>query len=137
MQTQLTESQILYLSLSYHSLAERKKLDRRRLEAAHLLYAALQVCHWYPDILPALKIHPGELDSALAQIVSQYHTAFSNYYSGKMYLVLYSFTSCLINEVKTLSVALSMSHGFSYIIPEADCNSLANTLEIAPRMKNE
>ena len=40
---------------SYHALEDRLKIDRRRLEAAHLLFAALNVYGWYHDDFKDVK----------------------------------------------------------------------------------
>ena len=63
---------------------KRQKLDRRRLEAAHLLYAVLTVSLWYPHIIPSVCLDD-DLDSKLLQLISPYHRAFSEKYAGTYY----------------------------------------------------
>lgn len=68
-----------------HLLYDRLRLDRRRLESAHLLFAALKVHSWYTHSLPTLKFKLGELDQVLLELVPSYHSAFSTTYTGMSY----------------------------------------------------
>ena len=67
---------------SYHSLQDRLLLDRRRLEYAHFLFAALKVCRWYQPELQPLQLQLGELDKMMLELVPFYHSAFSKKYAG-------------------------------------------------------
>ena len=69
---------------SYHVLQDRLLLDRRRLECAHLLFAALKVCRWYLQELPILQFELGELDKVLLDLVPSYHSVFCNHYAGML-----------------------------------------------------
>lgn len=64
---------------------DRKALDRRRLEMAHLQYALLRVCEWYPDKLHMSKvaITPGDLDAAITTVGEVYYSLFAEKYASK------------------------------------------------------
>lgn len=57
-------------------------LDRRRLEAAHLKYAALKVMKRYPEVFKQHKINI-KLTETLESITKDFYTAFTLKYSGK------------------------------------------------------
>lgn len=61
-----------------------KALDCRRLEMAHLQYALLQVCGWYPDQLHTSKIAitPGDLDVTITTIGEVYYSLFVEKYAS-------------------------------------------------------
>lgn len=63
----------------------REVLDRRRLEMAHLQYALLQVCGWYPDKLPTsqVAITPGDLDATITTVGEVYYSLFAAKYASK------------------------------------------------------
>lgn len=61
---------------------DRIKLDRRRLEAAHLLYAILNVTEWYFGLKDKFHFTRGNLDDAIDKITPLYHNAFSKEYAG-------------------------------------------------------
>ena len=82
-----------------------KALDCRRLEMAHLQYALLQVCGWYPDQLHTSKIAitPGDLDVTITTIGEVYYSLFVEKYASK-----YS------NNIHRLHVAVTFhSHNIS------------------------
>jgi hypothetical protein len=72
----------LYKSDSVPS--NRNAMDRRRLEMAHLEYAVLYVCSWYPDDFQKSKLpfKPGSIDDTIDSVCCIYHTAFSSKYAG-------------------------------------------------------
>jgi hypothetical protein len=59
----------------------RCKLDRRRIEAAHLQYAVLQVASWYKFDINKLALH-SDTDATLSDVVKDYHGAFMAYYAS-------------------------------------------------------
>lgn len=63
----------------------RIALDHRRLEMAHLQYALLQVCGWYPDQLHTSKIAiiPGDFDATIAYVGGVYYSLFAEKYASK------------------------------------------------------
>ena len=63
----------------------RIALDRRRLEMAHLQYALLQVCGWYPDQLHISKIAitPGDFDATITYVAEVYYSLFAEKYASK------------------------------------------------------
>lgn len=61
----------------------RCKLDRRRIEAAHLQYAVLQVASWYKFDINKLALH-SDTDATLSDVVKYYHGAFMAYYASKL-----------------------------------------------------
>ena len=61
----------------------RIKLDRRRLETAHLLYAFLTVQLWYPNALEGVQYKAGDLNGVLLDITPMYHSTFSKVYASK------------------------------------------------------
>ena len=66
---------------------ERIGLDRRRLEIAHLQYAALVVQDWYPESFSLFDTTflSGELDKSIEDISKKWYILFSAKYSGKAY----------------------------------------------------
>ena len=67
------------------------KLDRRRLETAHLLYAFLTIQVWYPNAFGDVQYKAGDLDGVLLDITPMYHSIFSKVYAGennKQYLIV-------------------------------------------------
>ena len=63
-------------------ICARASLDRRRLEEAHLKYAALHVYTWYPDFFPVMSM-ASSIQQILADMTPTFYTAFSMYYSCK------------------------------------------------------
>lgn len=65
-------------------IVERYKLDRRRVEAAHMQYAILQVISWYPALFSAREVllHT-DTDETLTGVVSLYHGAFMAHNASK------------------------------------------------------
>ena len=64
-------------------LYERKKLDRRRLENAHLQYAVLKVVKAYPEQLQIQDISLKDLNDTLIRITPIFHEAFISQFTGK------------------------------------------------------
>ena len=66
------------------SLHGRIRLDRRRLEAAHLKYAVLTVQNHYPS----LAVHPipmsTDVSSMLQMFTPAFYDAFTQMFSGEM-----------------------------------------------------
>ena len=65
-------------------------MDRRRLEMAHLEYAVLRVCSWYPDHFQVSKLpfKPGSIDATIDAVCAVYHMAFSTKYAGWLSFLL-------------------------------------------------
>ena len=65
-------------------LKDRIILDRRRLEDAHMIYAALNVLSWYPtNFGPEQKIfRPSYFNEILGHITPTFHQCFSERYAG-------------------------------------------------------
>lgn len=68
-------------------LFERSRLDRRRVEVAHLHFAILQVASWYPEHMDlfTLPLH-ANLDDTLTKLVAKYHGVFMSCYASKILL---------------------------------------------------
>lgn len=62
------------------------KLDRRRLEAAHIMYAVLRVISWYPVSFGAhlKEFKPAHFDNILKEITPIFHKCFSREYAGEL-----------------------------------------------------
>ena len=60
-------------------------MDRRRLEVAHLQYAILTVCSWYPQNLQVCQVvvTPGRIDDMVADFTKSYYSCFSAKYASK------------------------------------------------------
>lgn len=77
----------IYLSTHNHVYRELKvavqrcRLDRRRIEAAHLQFAVLQVSLWYQLDLNKLPLH-SNTDSTLSDVVREYHGLFMAHYAS-------------------------------------------------------
>ena len=67
-----------------NKLSERLRMDRRRLECAHIRYTVLKIVQWYPADLKAEEIvfhsHPS---STLLEFTPIYQKLFHHKYSGK------------------------------------------------------
>lgn len=65
-------------------LIERSRLDRRRVEVAHLHFAILQVASWYPEHVDlfTLPLH-ANLDDTLTKLVAKYHGVFMSCYASE------------------------------------------------------
>ena len=63
----------------------RCKLDRRRIEAAHLQFAILQVALWYHLAVNKLALHT-DMDSTLSDVVKEYHGIFTAHYAREFSL---------------------------------------------------
>ena len=70
--------------MSFVQDAERLAMDRRRLELAHLKYAILKVCSWYPESLCVKDIvfMPGNVDELVLEFSKKYYLLFSSKYAG-------------------------------------------------------
>ena len=63
--------------------AERLGMDRRRLELAHLKYAILNVCSWYPSLcVKDIVFVPGNVDERVLEFSKKYYLLFSSKYAG-------------------------------------------------------
>ena len=60
---------------------QRCRLDRKRIEAAHLQFAVLQVSLWYQLDLNKLALH-SDTDSTLSDVVKEYHGIFMAHYAS-------------------------------------------------------
>ena len=68
---------------SFSTLKFRQKMDRRRLEAAHLKYALLQTVAEYPNIFSdSDMVVSTDIQDTLQQLTSKYYSAFQSRYSG-------------------------------------------------------
>ena len=63
-------------------MADRIKMDRRRLEQAHFRYAALNVVSWYPNMLEIARLEFGNDAVTLMKLTTNYNKAFHDIYSG-------------------------------------------------------
>jgi len=66
---------------------DRLKLDRRRLESAHLMYAAMNVAKWYPESFSGIQFESGNIDKTTDELTPVYHFAFSKEYAGTLFSV--------------------------------------------------
>ena len=67
---------------SYHYREkERKQLDRRRLEEAHLKICIINVFKSYPKAFPRWSIS-SDMQQALSTVTPIYYEAFSSLYAG-------------------------------------------------------
>lgn len=83
----LRDQQFIFPHVIYRtesSSSSRDAMDRRRLEMAHLEYAVLRVCSWYPHHFDVsrLSFQPGSVDDTIDAICAGYHIAFSTKYAG-------------------------------------------------------
>ena len=71
-------------------------MDRQRCEMAHLEYAVLGVCYWYPDHFQVSKLpfKPGSIDATMDAVCAAYHVAFSKKYAGWLLLLI-----IIVNEI--------------------------------------
>lgn len=66
----------------YSKCSDRRSLDRRRLEAAHLRFAILTVQESFPEIFSDnMRILP-DVQSMLAEINHKFYLAFRKRYAG-------------------------------------------------------
>ena len=61
---------------------ERYRLDQRRIEAAHMQYAVLNVTSWYNIDTSKLALHD-DMDTTLSTVVKDYHGRFMSHYSSE------------------------------------------------------
>ena len=74
---------ILYWYCRHLLLTERLKMDRRRLECAHIRFAILKVARWYPDCFTIENImFSGNESITLQEFVPLYQKTFHQKYSG-------------------------------------------------------
>ncbi len=69
-------------SNSYHALEDRMRLDRRRLEKAHLTFALMNLYQWYANDLRHIPLQTDDLDRMIMDIIPAYHLAFCRLYTG-------------------------------------------------------
>lgn len=65
-------------------MKDRLKLDRRRLESAHFMYAAMNVAKWYPESFSGIEFELGNIDKTTDELTPVYHFAFSKEYAGTL-----------------------------------------------------
>ena len=65
-------------------LVQRFRMDRRRLEDAHIQFALLQVVSWYPEQfhVTSLALHAQTRES-LSEVSSKYHGVFMSHYASE------------------------------------------------------
>ena len=70
--------------VSILKLKDRLKLDRRRLEDAHMIYAVLNVMNYYPDAFTKddKSFRPAHFNKVLCAISPKFYKCFSDMYSG-------------------------------------------------------
>ena len=75
----------LYLCSSSETTFNRQSMDRRRLEMAHLQYAVITVCSWYPQNLQVCQvgITPSKVDDMIAEFTKSYYLCFSAKYASE------------------------------------------------------
>ena len=80
--------EMLYLHCNCSNLKNRIKLNRRRLEAAHLKYAVLVTATNYPDLfgLSDVEVYP-DVREKLQHITPKYYSGFKSRYLGKETLI--------------------------------------------------
>lgn len=73
-----------YNNLFNSTLRTRHKLDRRRLEDAHLKYALLLIVADYPDVFNKLDMMvSSNIQETLQSITSKYYCGFQNRYASE------------------------------------------------------
>lgn len=70
--------------VSILKLRDRLKLDRRRMEDAHMIYAVLNVMNFYPDAFTKddKLFRPAHFNEVLCAITPKFYKCFSEMYSG-------------------------------------------------------
>ena len=82
--------------------AERLAMDRQRLESAHLKYAMLNVCSWYPSLsVEDAVFRATDVDDTVLEFSKKYYLLFSSKYAGYYF-------SCLL--LVCLSHAVILLH---------------------------
>ena len=77
-------------SVSTQATTDRLAMDRRRLEMAHMKYALLNVCGWYPSLsVSEMVIRPGQFDEMIVPFSDQYYSCFSAKYARKCQFLLF------------------------------------------------
>jgi len=67
-------------------LNQRIRLDRRRLESAHLKYAMLSLQRLYPELLTVPVIVTGEVKETVMKFTPYFYKAFCSRYAGKHFV---------------------------------------------------
>ena len=70
------------LHYSYHALKDRLKLDRRRLEAGHLLFAVINLIEWYPEDFKQTKLEMEQLGRLTLDVPPTYQSVFCRQYTS-------------------------------------------------------
>lgn len=69
----------------FSDFEDRLKLDRRRLEEAHLKFCVLDVYKRYPEAFPRWVISTS-VQQTLEDVTPLYYKAFADKYAGKSYI---------------------------------------------------
>ena len=78
----LSSSKLKFSSCHYSFRTdEQLRVDRRRLEAAHLKYATLKVMKWYPETFKTYRICVKQ-ENTLEKITGYFYSAFTSRYAG-------------------------------------------------------
>ena len=74
----------LHHFVSILKLRDRLRLDRRRLEDAHMIYAVLNVMNFYPDAFTKddKLFRPAHFNKILYAVTPTFYKCFSEMYSG-------------------------------------------------------